>query len=58
MNMFIDAWFHMDECHLIMIDNEVVIVRENMMMKPKQFLNFYLRIHFDEQCQTIKKILS
>jgi len=33
-----------------MIDNEIVILGENVMMRPKQILRFYLIIHFHEQC--------
>ncbi len=33
MNVSIDERFHMDECHLIMMDN--ISIKENMMMGPK-----------------------
>jgi hypothetical protein len=39
--MSINEWFHIDECHLIMMDNEIVIIRETMMMGPfNDFKNF------------------
>jgi hypothetical protein len=33
--------------------NEIVIVGENMMMRPKWFLKICLRNHYHEQCQAI-----
>jgi len=41
-----------------MMNNEIVIVRENMMMGPKSFLNFCLKNHFHKQCKAIQEILS
>jgi hypothetical protein len=33
-----------------LMDNEIMIIRENTMMGPKWFLKFCLRNHFHEQC--------
>ncbi len=37
------------------MDNEIVIIGENMMIRPKTILNFFLRNHFHEQCEAIQK---
>jgi hypothetical protein len=41
-----------------MMDNEIVIIRENMMMGLEQFLKFCFRNHFYQQCYAIQKIFS
>jgi len=40
------------------MDNEIVIIREKMMMGPKWFKFFCLWNHFHEQYYAIQKILS
>jgi len=41
-----------------MMDNEIVTIGGNMMMKFILFFKICLKNHFCQQCQTILKILS